>query len=458
LHDKTTRKLSPAKSVDPFTVLPVELAEMVLEYLAFRNLINSMRVSRGWRDYIAKLPRLWLHLDLSGARRPVPRKFIDKAVRRSENRLTRMTVHRFEHVDVLKNIAKACKSLTELELITLPHAMSSTLIDVVFHALKLEKFVVHPLITLDTVTRIMNARPTLKHVGFNAVRASSYPADWRNVYANLEICNMHFENRTQGATSSLVTLLGHTRMLKTLNTSQVTIAQNFLLPSPGLSPSPAYPLSLTTLVLRKAACSQFPVLVPTLQKVVIEYGGSGPSTSDTGLLRSRLPALTHLSLVDMNPFSHDRMEELLDLYIDDEGHIKELENAVPLQSLTLDAVLANPELGLFKAATGLFLRSPRILTPALQHLNIATLPCTDDEVEQLLTHDTGLVSINLSHTQITGASIKMLADALPNLKSIKADYCPRISGRDAIEYAKRKGVAVSCSMDESKGSRKVRYG
>jgi F-box/TPR repeat protein Pof3 len=448
LHDKTTRKLSPAKSVDPFTVLPVELAEMVLEYLAFRNLVNSMRVSKGWRNYIAKLPRLWLHIDLSGARKPVPRKFIDKAVRRSEYRLTRLTVHRFEHVDVLKNIAKVCKSLTEIELITLPHAMSSTLIDVVANAPKLEKFVVRPLTTLDTVTQIMNARPTLKHVGFHAVRATPNSGDWKHLYTNLETCKIHFDERTNTGSEHLLDLIDHARSLKIIEASQVIIPRNFLI----LALPP-----LTTLVLRKVNCFQFPILIPTLQKVVIEYSGSGPARNDDGLLRSRLPALTHLSLVGMDILSHNCIEELLDIYVDDEGQIKEVENAAPLQSLTLNGVLTNPEHGLFKSS-GLFLQSKRILTPALQHLDIATLPCTDDEVECLLTHNTGLVSINLTSTQITGASIKMLVDALPKLKSIKADYCTRISGRDAIEYAKRKGVAVSCSMDEPKGSRKVRYG
>jgi F-box/TPR repeat protein Pof3 len=107
---------------------------------------------------------------------------------------------------------------------------------------------------------------------------------------------------------------------------------------------------------------------------------------------------------------------------------------------------------------GVLARSKRILTPALQHLDIAALPVNDNEIEQLLKRKTGITSIDISHTQITGASIKMLADGLNNLKTIKADNCPRINGRDAIEYARRKGITVSCSMGEGTGSRRVRYG
>jgi F-box/TPR repeat protein Pof3 len=86
------------------------------------------------------------------------------------------------------------------------------------------------------------------------------------------------------------------------------------------------------------------------------------------------------------------------------------------------------------------------------------MPCDDNEIEALLKYKTGLTSIDLSHTKITGASIKMLVDGLPNLISINADHCPKITGRDAIEYATRKGVAVRCSMEEGKGGKKVRYG
>jgi F-box/TPR repeat protein Pof3 len=462
--------LSPAKSVNPLTVLPVELAEMVLEHLAFRHLVNCMRVSRGWRDYIAKLPRLWVHLDLSGARRPVPRKFVDKAVRRSEYRLTRVTIHRFEHVDILKNVAKACKDLTELEFISLPHAMSKTLVDVVQSAPKLEKFVVHPQITIGTAIEILSSHKTLKHIGFNAIKESQWTASWQGPYNGLETCNMHFENTTTRSSASLDLLLYQTPRLKTLNFSKATVSRDFLMKvMPATNPCPW--LQLTTLVMRQVEFPHFPILPPTLQKLVIEYKGSyellhGEANwthQDMDLLQSRLPALTHLALSDINMLSADRIEDMLDLYIDNEnpGHVERLQDAAPLQSLSIRGVVYDERhgQGLFKSNVhGLFTRSPRILTPALQYLDMATLPVNDNEIELLLQYKTGITSIDISYTQITGASIKMLVDGLPGLRTIKADNCPQISGRDAIEYARRKGVIVSCSMGEGKGSRKVRYG
>jgi F-box/TPR repeat protein Pof3 len=466
LHDKLTRTLSPARSVDPLTVLPVELAEMVLEHLAFRNLVNCMRVSRGWRDYIAKLPRLWMHLDLSGARRPVPRKFVNQAVRRSQCRLTRLTIHRFEHVDMLKNLAKACKDLTEIEFISLPHAMSSTLVEIAQFAQKLEKFIVHPEITLDTANQILDTRKTLKHVGFNAIKRSQWAASWQGPYDDLETCNIHFQNPMEMSNTSLRELMLHTCNLKTLNFSRATVNLHFF---SAIEPSNSrrFLSPLTTLVMRQVEFNhaEFPILPPTLQKLVIEYNGSfdlqeGGHDGNSGLMESRLSSLTHLALSDINGLSADRMERFLDLYVVND-QLKDMEDGTPLQSLSIHGVLHKDHYmmgGLFMNQDGVLARSRRILTPALQHLDIATLPVDDNEIEALLKHKTGITSIDISHTQITGASIKMLADGLAGIRNIKADNCPRINGRDAIEYARRKGIVVSCSMGEGNGSRRVRYG
>jgi F-box/TPR repeat protein Pof3 len=395
-----------------------------------------------------------MHLDLSGARRPVPRKFIDKAVRRSENRLTRVTIHRFEHFDVLKNVAKACKSLTDLDFISLPHAMSSSLIEIVQCAQKLEKFVVLPQISSDTVTQILNARPTLKHVCFPSIRPSRHLAQYKGPFPHLEHINMQYESLAGTPSSSLASLLAWTPNLKHLNTLIPFVDQEAF--------AAISTLPLTTLNL-KVGNMQFPDrLPPALQRLSIEYPGSYQlRASDTpALLRSRLPALTHLTLVNIDGLNPDRLEELLDMYTDSEGHLKTLEDASPLQSLTIHGLPHDSDRpGLFQSPiNSLFARSPRILTPALEYLDISKAPCDDDEIECLLKHKTGLKSIDISHTSISGASIKMLVDKLPSLHTIRADNCPQINGRDAIEYARRKGVSVSCSMGEGKGGKRVRYG
>ena len=463
LHDKTTRRLSPAKSVDPLTVLPVELAEMVLEYMSFKHTVNCMRVSKGWRDYLAKLPRLWVHLDLSGAKRPVSRSFVSKAVRRSDSKLTRVTVHRLERMDILKNIAIACKHLVELEFISFPHALSESLIENVRYASSLKKLVIHPEISLDTATQLFRYRPELEHVCFNRINPSGRRAAWQGPFDALRILHLSLPpDKASGENLNFGTLFGQIPAVTSL-----TLSNMYFLNGLDLQTGSSFSrLPLTTLILKQFGNGfMFPPLPPTLEKFVFESIDLLKMTiSQRILLRCRLPALTHLGLSDVQGMCADRMEELLDTYTDgsgyDESQVQILENAAPLQHLRIHRVLLVESCtGLFKDANSLFVRSPRILTPALRRLDIAFMPCDDDEVECLLSYNiTGLKSINLSCSQITGASIKMLADKLPSLKIIRADNCPKISGRDAIEYAQRKGITVNCSMIESKGGKKVRYG
>ncbi|KAI8933590.1 hypothetical protein NX059_009320 [Plenodomus lindquistii] len=449
LHNKLTCKLSPATAVDPFTVMPVELVEMILEYLSFRHMVNCMRVSRGWRDYLSKMPKLWMHLDLSGARRPVPRSFVAAAVKRSESRLTRFTVHRFEHADMLTRLAKACKHLAELEIITLPYTMATTLIDIAKSSPSLQKYVIHPEIAIDTVQQILQHKPDLQHVAFNkTVWPRREPDQWAGTRPNLRSFSMH---GTVPNETVQVPLLLNMPALESVSLTGIHALpgnDNFIPPVP-----------LVSLSLRQFFCVNFPILPPTLQRLVLDLKLPKHLPAHR-LLAYRLPALTHLELTNFTDLCGQTMENLLDLYTDSSNEIHELKDATPLHSITLRGTLRpdSTEHGLFKTAHSLFTQSRRILTKSLQSIDLSTMPCDDDEIERLLNYETGIQTIDLSHTSITGASIKMLADKLSTLRVLKADNCPKINGREAIAYAERKGIAVSCVMNEGKGGRKVRYG
>jgi F-box/TPR repeat protein Pof3 len=456
LHDKLTRKLSPASAIDPFTVLPAELAEMVLEYCSFRHMVNCMRVSKGWRDYLSKLPKLWMHLDLSGARRPVPRSFVNTAFKRSEFRMTRVTVHRFEHMDVMKNLAKSAKDLSELELISLPHALPAMLIDIVKSAPKLKKFTIHSEIRQDTAEEILHARPALEHVSFGALRGKTTATTWAAPFGNLRTLNIHWSSSIIAANFGLTELLSRTPFLESLSLSNIG----------GLQFQRGWPTEVTqlpplkSLVLKQVNLQTFPLLPQTLQRLVLENDGGRLNLTDFGALeRCCIPELTHLTIFGFEGLATNALGRLLDVCM----HNSETQTCLPgkpLESLSLHGLLHEHSSQLLTPMghDSILGASPRVLTPALESLDIATMPCNDDAIEELLTHKTGLTTIDLSHTNITGASIKMLADKLPTLKSIKANNCTKISGRDAIHYAERKGISVSCLMLEQKGGRRIRYG
>ncbi|KAF1355976.1 hypothetical protein EJ07DRAFT_167822 [Lizonia empirigonia] len=363
LHDKVTRKLSPTKAVDPLTILPVEIAEMILDYLAFNNMVNCMRVSRGWRDYLAKLPRLWLHLDMSRARKPLPRSFVDKAVRRSEYRVSRLTLHRFQHMDVVQNIMRACKSLEDLEILSLPMQTADSLIGVTL-----------VLTDLDAL--------------FSRLSLKDLP-------------------------------------LRVLILKRVKNPSNISLPS-------------------------------TLEHLTIEISlSSNAANFRPGNLASSLPHLTHLTLSGISNLDSEYFANLLDFHDplaiqNQSGHLNpEAMTGTPLQHLSISGTLDPDVRGLFRAPGDVLSKSPRILTPALSSLTLHDLPVDDDEIEALLAHPTGLQTIDVNGSKVTGASIKMLTDRLKTLQSLRMNHCAAIVGRDAIEYARARGVGVKCAMGEA---------
>lgn len=349
---------------------------------------------------------------------------------------------------MLVNIAKSCKDLSELDLVSLPHTMSSTLVTIVRHARNLRKLVIRPDIKVDTAVQLLHSGTSLEYVSISPNIVGRPAPDWKGPFPNLR--SLAIEPGINSTTQSfnLRSLLRQTPSLEALTvTDSLTLFDNEFTALP-----------LTSLILKQVVmASTFPIFPASLCMLVIECTGISSRIIRDHLLPSSLPQLQHLHLAGADILSADLLEAFLDYNREEAGDVQLLKSAQPLKSLMLRGTLKHPAAGLFNGTNSLCGRSPRMLTPSLETLDVSALPCNDDEVEALVGYGLGLLSINLSSTQITGASIKMLADKTPTLKSINADYCPRINGRDAIEYARRKGIIVSCSMHEAKGGRKIRY-
>ncbi|KAF9731106.1 hypothetical protein PMIN06_009794 [Paraphaeosphaeria minitans] len=459
LHDKLTRTLSPPKAIDPFTILPVELVEMVIGYLSFKNMINCLRVSRGWKDYLTNRPKLWDSLDLSGATKSVSRTFLTNAVRYSRGALHTLTVHRLQHTDMLRNIAAACKSLHSLTILSFPQKISETLIEMVQSAQNLKRISIHTEVSTDTIIQILRKRPALELIDLKHVYASgvarSAPIDWKGgPYNGLQTLALQSNaSHTPLSDNFVSTFVQQAPALRSLTCVNLKVQGGAMFGILKL-----HATRLTSLTLKKFHGD---VTIPsTLEHLV--YNPSHPLTTLAEPSCSR--SLTHLTLGD-DVHLGNRLSDFLDYssYSGDETR-RPNEDAKPLQHLSLAGPIERESVDASTPSSTIvstFLsKSPRILTRALTSLELPGQPLTDDDIGPII-ESTSLTTINVSNTNVSGYGIKKLVDGAPTLRHINADHCRNLSSRDVIEYAKERGVHVSYTMAEpSKGvkGRKVRYG
>ncbi|KAF2006757.1 hypothetical protein P154DRAFT_615452 [Amniculicola lignicola CBS 123094] len=476
-HDRLTRKLSPAKATDPFTVLPVELAEEVLSYLTFKNVVNCLRVCKGWKTYLIRRPKLWTDFDLSGARKNVSRAFVQSVVRRSDYSIHRAIIHRFNHADVIRNLVTACKGLTHLEIVSGDFGFDS-LVEIAQCALNLKKFVLHHEVTMETASQILRRRPGLEHAEFRRLRGN-VPTNFHGPFPSLQTF-IAAGDRTAPSRPNFSSFLSQSPVLQ--NLTLVNFTPLSISTDPDFSAVPLTRLELSNYDLRQRVFPRLPStlthlsLRPAVQYACYQNWSMDPwgGISWQNLRSSHLPRLNYLSLSNFSALTPAWFTALLETQGDESGQ------NVPADPSTLEhlqhfsirdcindtdypqifmPVEGNPipESPTMRSGCGL-LGSFRILSPSLLSLDLSSLPATDKDIKTLLTHPvSSLQTVNLSSTRVTGAGVKMLVDKVPTLRFLNLDFCTHISSRDIKAYAESKGVSVSWAVLPQNGGRKLRY-
>ena len=105
-------------SKDPFTLLPFELAMLVIQNLSFKQIVAIMRVCKGWQQLLGSIPDIWLSIELTGARCPVSFPALRSLIRRSRGLLTHATIKRLAIPQLPRSLEflSRCPHIESLEL------------------------------------------------------------------------------------------------------------------------------------------------------------------------------------------------------------------------------------------------------------------------------------------------------------------------------------------------------
>lgn len=442
-------ELSPPKSVDPLTMLPRELAEQILAYLTFRQLINTSLVSKQWSQFIRRTPNLWRHLDLTHARRKVRNTFVSRAINIGRLKLKSATLNNlFDFDKALSALARTCP-LEELNL-----RNTGLLTREVFNILEplktLKIFRLYKGTTMNTYALaniLQNTGTTLEvfvcedisqnkqqghhfefpQCDFPNLRTIdlAWSDDWRHSLAfirlfpkmpNLRSLKLHKIDNTSSRIHSLIDLGGLTHLSTVDILMDIDKASHIILPPTIKS------LAIGTWKPRHA-------------KFFDDHSGLEP-------LQWSLPLLEELRIcVAEIPFDN------FELALQTKG-LLDGQKPSCLHTLSMTASEARGKL------TKDNLSHPRLAE--LKHLSLESCHgVNDSHLSLVASHLPKLHSLNVSGTGATGAGIKEIVNN--GLKRLVVNDC-RFLGHDAVQWARTQGVQVEHrSTDVMAGGKKLRY-
>jgi F-box/TPR repeat protein Pof3 len=442
-------ELSPPRSVDPLTVLPRELAEQILGYLNFRQLMKTCLVSKEWAQFIHRTPNLWRHLDLTYARRKVKNAFVSRAINISRSKLKAATLSNlFEFDKALSALARTCP-LEELNLRN-TGLISSSVVDTlkIVKNLKILRIFKGTTLSKSALAQILsNASPTLEVLVCEDVSAHT-PLEFQFPqveFPNMRTLEMAWSSGSWRGSRSLVQSLPKMPHLQTLKLHQLANREtitHFLIDLTGLTQ-----LSTLDLLIDVEQAKQIK-LPPTIKSLAI------------GTWQRRIGAIFFASL------HHDPLQWSLPLLEElkicaGEVPFGDFELALRTTDFSLTQTpaylhtLSMTESDAAGSLTKETLSHPRLAE--LRHLSLESCHgVNDSHLSLVATTLPKLQTLNVSGTEVTGAGVKEVVKN--GLKKLVASNC-RFIGLDAIQWARTQGVHVeNRNTDAMAGGRRVRHG
>ncbi|KAI9835418.1 MAG: hypothetical protein M1819_002336 [Sarea resinae] len=484
MERKVASRLKPKNAKDPLSMLPLELAELIMKELDFKNIVRCLRVSKGWNMLLSSLPSLWSHLDLSIARKPVRLSAIRACIRRSKDTMISATLNRVAVQDsnILKTLTSACRKLEYLDIRS--GFSGASVVEAVPLARNLHTLILgnDTEITLDSVTQILNNSKSMVRAEFPSVYSSGTYARWSSMMGNLQVLRLGGGPR-QNPQSRALNLSELLPLIPNVTTLYLT---NWAKKTTGFPFDGLHLTRLTSLVLTAIPLLGFPRLPPSLVNLTLSdmWSLHLPSNDmERDLNGTSLVNLKSLVCDDSKVLGIDTLNELLRVRI--EGRCVVGGNLTSL-SLSRCELIHGPGLEYF------------FTYPFISHLSHLSLAGNQDFGDKYCFYLADLApclqSLDISHTRVTGVGIKALVlkhtdqdslqkhyvvnaggdvddneEGLVNeeddeeverkrIEYLNLDGCVSV-GLDAVQMARKMGVVVSFRFPEnSRGAKRVRYG
>ncbi|OJK01465.1 hypothetical protein ASPACDRAFT_116226 [Aspergillus aculeatus ATCC 16872] len=431
------RDAASVKRLDPFSVLPLEVAMMVLRHLTFREIVTCTRVSKGWQQFLS-MRDLWMRLDLSEARRKVSSRSIRTYIQRSRTMLTHAMVTNIattSHEKVLEYFSR-CPKLESLE-IGDPIQRHDGLYNQFKSCKQLKTLVVAKgtPVSQENIANFLGSLTNLERLEIhNAQPSPETKVRWPSHLPNLRSITLSTEEAAVPPPGRVAALY-----LPAATASQSCVMPNLedlridsypRIWSPyTLSFDPNQFLKLRRLELKGVFIGNF-ALPPTLEHLSIQ-AGTCPVGQEFPFPFDQSPHLRHLHtliLRDLNWVTHDTLHNFL---VTAEAPIRKLvvASCSKLDHSQLERILTEHPVD-------------------LTELGICALRgVTDMSVRALVRHLPHLYALDVSATDVTGRLVRTFADALsssdvlPRLKYLNVAHCEHVL-YEAVAYGRSRNINV----------------
>ncbi|KAI9706062.1 MAG: hypothetical protein M1836_005468 [Candelina mexicana] len=440
MKEKASQASVQARAVDPFQLLPTELAEMIIKHLDFNNLVKCLGVSKQWSAFLTSVPSLWTEIDLSRARKPVRASAIRACIRRSKGSITKALLNRVAVQDsvVLTQLAITCKRLHHVEICN--GFAGKSILEACPIAINLKTLLLRTgcEVTPGTIEEVIEKCTNLERAEFGLINSQGLPLRWPGRDLKLRTLRLGGGPR-QPMGSSILNMIGLLKCAPNIHSLALT---NWKCHSPFQRFDFTSLQRLEALDISGLETAVFPKLPPTLQTLNL----------------SRIFSLNLNCVESQNNIHELHLSSLRDLSFDD---------AITLRLRTLERILEGSRTTLQRLTlndcvqvTGAFWSEfvSHISMENIIELQLRGTKITDHELSYFVDGKHKIRRLDLSKTSVTGVGIKRLTtDAQrPRLEWLGVNNCSSL-GSDAVDLAWSKGIEVEYRFPEKlKSGRRIR--